>query len=402
MRASTCSNRANKSNRSTGGSTRAQDVDVSYSKNTMKLQASARTRPEEEMFRQLMDNAPMMIRTAGPDAFSTYFNRAWLDFAGPQLERGSWQSWEAGIHPEDRPGWLAAHAKAWEEQSKCRTEYRYLRHDGQFRWLVDQLEPRFDTAGQFNGYVGFTVDITESKANEQAVLELGGQLINAQEAERARIARELHDSVGQRVAMLSIDAELIKLGLTSSQSDLRQQLDNLCALTGELARDIRRLSHGLHSAMLDHVGLVAATYDLCGQVARQNGISIETLDRNLPDTIAPDASLGLFRVLQECLTNLVKHSQASSARVVLEADENNLRLLVSDAGVGFDVSSRKSGLGFISIKERLRLLGGRLSIRSAPNAGTQILAEVPLARVASVPANSMTGGLYAQTACALG
>jgi len=147
---------------------------------------------------------------------------------------------------------------------------------------------------------------------------------------------------------------------------------------------------------------VAATYDLCGQVARQNGISIETLDRNLPDTIAPDASLGLFRVLQECLTNLVKHSQASSARVVLEADEDNLRLLVSDAGVGFDVSSRKSGLGFISIKERLRLLGGRLSIRSAPNAGTQILAEVPLARVASVPANSMTGGLYAQTACALG
>ncbi len=345
-----------------------------------------------------------MIWTSGQDNLTNYFNLPWLQFTGRTLEEEVGMGWTAGVHPEDLPGCLDAYDRAFDSRKPCSVEYRHRRYDGRYRWLLDQCIPRYE-AGQFRGFIGYRIEVDQRKASEEAIRELSGKLINAQEAERARIARDLHDNVGQRVSMLSIDVELIKQGLPESEVALRGQLDDLGRQTAELARDIRRLSHQLHSAMLDHVGLLAATRELCRQVSQQHGIAIGVADLDVPSSIPNDISLCFFRVLQESLANLVKHSGTDSAKVELLGYDGVLTLRVSDLGRGFDPDSGKPGLGLISMKERLRLVGGRLSLHSAPGAGTEIVAEVRLSKQARPrsPRPMIARGVgYAQAARAVG
>ncbi len=359
---------------------------------------------EEERFRRLLDSAPFMVWMSGPDKLFTYFNRPWLEFTGRTLDEEVEMGWTQGIHPEDVEGWLAAYEGAFDNAQPYRIEYRHRRRDGQYRWLLDQCMPRYD-AGGFRGFTGYCIDGNQRKANAKELQELSGLLINAQEVERARIARDLHDNVGQRVAMLSIDVELIKQGLAESDVVLREQLDKVNQHTAELSRDIRTLSHQLHSAMLDHAGLPAATRQLCTQVSQQHGIAVKVTDLGVPGTLPHDISLCMFRILQESLNNMVKHSGAKSAEVTLVAYDNVLELRIADSGRGFDPEVRKSGLGLISMKERLRLVGGKLSLRSAPDAGTEITAQVPLSKgtMPRVPSPDMAiGASYAQAARASG
>jgi PAS domain S-box-containing protein len=351
-----------------------------------------------------------MIWICGHDALSNYFNRTWLQFTGRTLEEEIGMGWTAGVHPEDLPACLDAYNQAMDSGKPGRVEYRHRRYDGKYRWLLDQFTPRYE-GGEFRGLIGYRIEVDQRRASEQAVRELSGQLINAQEAERARIARDLHDNVGQRIAMLSIDVELIKQGLPESDVALRKQLDSIYQHTADLSKEIRHLSHQLHSAMLDHVGLLAATRELCQQVSQQHGISIDLIDQDVPDSIANNISLCLFRVLQEGLNNLVKHSGAERAKVELSGCDGILSLKVSDAGRGFDHESRKRGLGLISMKERLQMVGGELSLHSAPGAGTEIKAEVrlfpvewpklPRPRVATRPRVAI-GAFDAQAARAVG
>ena len=375
-------------------------------KQTMgELKALAELQESDLRLQELMNSIPIMMWTSGRDSRSNYFNKCWLEFTGRSLREEMGSGWMDGVHPDDLHGCLRACFEVRSETRECRAEYRLRRRDGQYRWVLDQCVPRIDPSGKFAGYVGVCIDVTERKAIEEAVQDLGGRLINAQEAERARIARELHDNIGQRVAMLSIDAELIKQDLPASQTELRLQLDSLCRHTAELSGDIRRLSHQLHSAMLDHVGLLAASRDLCKQVGQQNGIYIEVLDRDLPASIPSNIALTVFRILQESLNNLVKHSGVCQARVEVKATGGMLCLTVSDTGVGFDPATIKPGLGLISMKERVRLLGGRFALRSALNAGTDVMAEVPLSDTSHCLATnplSDTGASYAQAARAVG
>ena len=345
-----------------------------------------------------------MIWISGPDKLFTYFNRPWLEFTGRSLEEEVGMGWTKGIHPEDLEICLASYAAAFENAKPCRIEYRHRRFDGQYRWLLDQCMPRYE-AGELKGFIGYRVDGNQRKAGEETVRELSGQLINAQENERARIARDLHDNLGQRVAMLSIDVELLKQGLPESEAEMRRQLDSIYQHTAELSRDIRRLSHQLHSAMLDHVGLLAAAWELCQQVSQQHGIAIDLKDFNVPGGIPDNLSLCLFRILQESLNNIVKHSGAKCAKVELLGHANILTLRVSDSGAGFDPAVRVPGLGLVSMRERLRLVGGKFSLQSAPGAGTEITVEVPLLQAVQRGASRrefVRGASYAQTARAVG
>jgi PAS domain S-box-containing protein len=345
-----------------------------------------------------------MVWISGQDNLFAYFNRPWLEFTGRSLEEEVGMGWTKGIHPEDVESCLASYAAAFENLKPCRIEYRHRRFDGQYRWLLDQCMPRYEE-GELRGFIGYRIDGNQRKAGEEAVRELSGQLINAQENERARIARDLHDNLGQRVAMLSIDIELLKQGIPRSEVAVREQLDSIYHHTAELSRDIRRLSHQLHSAMLDHVGLLAATQELCQQVSQQHGIAVELKDHNVPGGIPGNISLCLFRVLQESLNNIVKHSGAKAARVELLGCENVLTLHISDSGKGFDPGSHVPGLGLISMKERLRLVGGKFSLQSAPSAGTEITVQVPLLRAVQpgTPRPQIVrGASYAQAARAVG
>jgi signal transduction histidine kinase len=214
---------------------------------------------------------------------------------------------------------------------------------------------------------------------EESLVHLSGRFINAQEEERKRIARELHDDLNQSMALLSV--ELAQLGQRIQKSrSLRSVVQSLQTKAQEISAEIHRLSYRLHPSKLDHLGLAAAVEGLCAELSRNRKLRIEFQQKGFPESIPKDVSLCVFRVAQESLRNCLKHSGARKAQVVLEKMEGAVRLSVSDDGCGFDTKSEamQKGLGFTSMRERLYLVGGELQVSSLPLRGTRIEISVPL------------------------
>ena len=223
-------------------------------------------------------------------------------------------------------------------------------------------------------------DISERVQTENVLRDLSGRLINAQEDERSRIARELHDDLSQRLALLAVELEQIGRELPEGCTGLGERVKDLLRHTGELSSDVHRLSYQLHPSKLDHLGLVAALKTYCEELSSRQGIKIELDHKAIPRSLRPDIALCLYRIAQEALRNVVRHSGAKAARVVLSRHEDRIHLTVSDRGTGFDPESiAQTGLGLISMRERLRLVGGEVSIASQPSQGTRVEARVPLA-----------------------
>lgn len=336
-------------------------------------------------FDELLDHLPYMAWSTNAEGTRLHYNQRWRDFTGHSATDEYGAMWAQGIHPEDFQTCFHQYWQSVRTRTEFEVEYRRKHAEGEYRWIVDRATPRFDRDGRFRGFLGCSLDVTERKRTEESVRELSGRLINAQEEERARIARELHDNICQRITMLCIDLELIKKSVKPEEAKLQSKLERLCKTTGDLAQGVRHLSHQLHSAMLDHVGLVPAARDLCSRIGEQHGIKINVQCGEVPHDLPKDVSLGLFRVLQECLNNIVKHSGADRASIQIEATGHTLRLSISDSGVGFNSGTHKPGLGLTSVRERVRLLGGHLDIVSRLMAGTIITAEVPMAGAAVSP-----------------
>jgi signal transduction histidine kinase len=223
------------------------------------------------------------------------------------------------------------------------------------------------------------VDITQRRLAEAALASVSGKLIEAQEQERSRIARELHDDIGQRLALLAI--ELAQLQQTpANSSELPGRIGQLQKLTSEIAADIQSLSHELHSSRLQYLGIAAAMRGFCKEFGEQQKVEVDFEAHDLPAPLAPDISLCLFRVLQEALHNSAKHSGVRRFEVRLWGTTDEIHLTVRDSGVGFDIGEAKTGrgLGLISMEERLKMLQGTLSIESRLQHGTTIHASMPL------------------------
>lgn len=216
------------------------------------------------------------------------------------------------------------------------------------------------------------------QVSEAEARELSGRVITAQEDERRRVARELHDDLSQRLALLSVDVEL--LSRADVEGGNRARLDQMAANVRGLSADMHRLSYELHPAKLDQLGLVAAVQGWVRDLARQSAVAIDFEAADLPATIGAEARLCLYRIVQEALNNVVRHSGATSARVRLSASDGSVRLEVTDDGRGFDVAAARStaGLGLVGMRERVRLVRGTLSVRSTPGSGTRIDVAVPV------------------------
>jgi signal transduction histidine kinase len=216
--------------------------------------------------------------------------------------------------------------------------------------------------------------------NEAVLRELTGRLINAQEEERKRVARELHDDLNQRMALLSIELEQIGQEVKKPLA-VHRRLEDLQSQAREISTDIHQLSYRLHPSKLDHLGLAAAVKSLCQEISAKGKLVVDFQQSGFPATLAPDVTLCVFRIAQEALRNCVKHSRASVVRVMLEHTEREIRLSVMDDGCGFDVESEamEKGLGFTSMRERLRIVEGTIEFRSQPMHGTVIEVSVPLA-----------------------
>jgi PAS domain S-box-containing protein len=269
-------------------------------------------------------------------------------------------------------------------RSSYTMEKRFFRKDGSQMWghvSVSLLNANRDSAPQV---IGMVTDITVQKMAESSLLQrdkelqrLAGRLIEAQEEERARISRELHDDIGQRVALLTSEVDLVcSQNPTNKNEDTTALLPRLHRELTAIATDIHELSHELHSASLQCCGLKVALKDLCWRYWNNYRLAIELHAEDLDSMLAPEVALCLFRVAQEALANVQKHGRTKKAVVKVVHDAEKVRLTVRDFGVGFDLATQSRGIGLMSMRERLRLCGGILTVETVPDQGTVITAEV--------------------------
>jgi PAS domain S-box-containing protein len=286
----------------------------------------------------------------------------------------------AEVHPEDRARFVNSIAEVTVERPKCHASFRVLRSDGSVLWLERTGHAFFDKQGNMVRMIGMVADITERKLAEEALSTVSQKLIEAQEQERSRLARELHDDVNQRLALICLNLQRLKQDLPSSEGRLSGRIREVWQSATDVADDIQHLSHQLHSPKLEILGLASAAAGFCRELSDQKAVEIEFHSENVQRELPQEVSLPLFRVLQEALQNAIKHSGSKRIRVLLKQEGSEVELAVNDAGVGFEVEEaiKGKGLGLISMIERLKMARGRLSIDSAPQHGTTLHARVPI------------------------
>jgi len=337
-------------------------------------------RDSEARFRLIANTAPVMIWMSGPEGQITYLNHTWQEFTGRPLDGMVGQVQADVLHPDEAARCRELFAKASDRREPFELEHRLRRHDGEYRWVVTAGVPRYEVDGSFVGYIGTGVDITERKRAEEALSAVSQKLIEAHEEERSRIARELHDDINQRLAVMSVRLGQLKQLPSVPAGDLRDEIGDVGQEIANLVNDVQALSHALHPPRLDLLGLEAAAAALSDEVSTRHGVTIDVHIENIPKRLPADISLCLYRVLQEALQNVVKHSVSRQAHVALKGHGDAVSLTVKDSGAGFhaDEAMRGPGLGLTSMRERLKVVGGRLSIQSQPGRGTTIDAVAPL------------------------
>jgi len=346
---------------------------------TERKQAEQALREGEERFRLVANTAPVLIWMSGTDKLCNYVNQRWLEFTGRPLEDELGNGWAEGVHPEDLKGCMDTYTQAFDRREYFQMEYRLRRHDGQYRWLSAIGVPRFNPDHSFAGYIGSCTDVTEHKLAEESLADMGRKLIEAHEEERTWIARELHDDVNQRMALLAVELDRWNQQLPPSAVELHDHIHHAIQRLSNIATDIQALSHRLHSSKLEYLGLVAAAKSFCRELSEQHQAEIDFRDMAMPRGVPKEISLCLFRVLQEALQNAMKYSGVRHIKVELRGTEGEIQLTVSDLGIGFDPQDaiHRRGLGLISMRERMQLVRGEISIKSQPGSGTTIHARVP-------------------------
>ena len=332
----------------------------------------------EELLKTFVKHVPAAVAMLDRDMRYLQVSNRWCaDFSLDSSQLLGRSHYE--IFPDLPERWRQIHRRCLEGETLRAEEDPWDRASGT-TWLRWEIRPWQYLDGVPGGILIFSEDITHRKHAEEALASLSGRLIEAQDEECKRIAREIHDDYSQRVAMLALELERLADDVGESSGETSQRFRELFDRVSELGADLHSLSHRLHSATLDSLGLVAGLEAFCKEFAEQQGMQVDIVHENLPRGVQADAALCMFRITQEALRNIKRHSGANRAEVRLEQLEGRLHLSVSDCGRGFN-SNRppaERGIGIHSMEERLRLLGGKLEIQSRPMEGTRIDAWLPL------------------------
>ena len=283
------------------------------------------------------------------------------------------------VHSEDRVRLRAALDSAMRSHTEFNHEFRVVWRDQTVHWLRSRGSYFYRADGSPERMLGVSVDITARKQAEEALSSLNRRLIEGQEHERIRIARELHDDINQRLALLMVEMEQLKMDLARPEEEIAAQMSRLATRVSEISRDVQVISHELHSSKLEYLGVVAAMKAFCRDFAERQKLKIEFDAEAVPPGVPHEISLCLFRVLQEALHNAAKHSQVLYFRVRIRSSPGEIFLEVSDSGIGFDPEAERGdrGLGLVSMRERVRLVKGTILIQSKALRGTTVQVRVP-------------------------
>lgn len=295
------------------------------------------------------------------------------------------------IHPEDKVP-FEEHLQSIEERNASgEIEFRILRRDGSLRWIAHACQPVFDQQGCFLGRRGSNRDITDRKSAEEALQEsekqlqqLSSRILTAQESERSRISRELHDELGGALALVKLRFSLIERGLREDQAVLIAQCRQMAQYVDEIIESVHRLSRDLSPAILEDIGLTSALKWLVNHFADNYNITAQCTIEDIDHLFQKSERIMIFRILQEALTNIGKHAGAASVRIEVRTEKDMLFLSVEDNGRGFDTDGNagkvfsERGLGLATMQQRSEILGGAFEIRSEAGQGTRIAVRIPI------------------------
>jgi len=289
--------------------------------------------------------------------------------------RTTHQEFVKKMHREDRPTFIATITGLTPQNPTGIVTFRTVASDGAVVWLRSSERAFFDGEGKMLRVIGMVADITDLKRSEEELTGMTQRLIESQEQERARIGRELHDDINQRLAMLAVELEQLQ----SNPSEVQSRARELQRHMAEVSNDVQALSHELHSSKLEYLGAVAGIKSWCKEFSERQKIEVD-FRGDVSSVLPREIGVTLFRVLQEALHNAVKHSGVKHLEVQLRQESGEIHLIVSDLGRGFDLNSalQAKGLGLISMRERVRLVNGKIAIQSKPTGGTTVHVRVPL------------------------
>jgi len=383
-------------------------ISVFYQDITERKHIEDAIRESENRFRTLADNIPTLSWMADRNGERFWFNRRWFDYTGTTLEQMKAGGWKAVHHPEhvgrvvEKTCLSLVKGEGWEDICPLRGK------DGTYRWFLARAVPIKDERGEIVRWFGGNTDITEQKEIEAALQEtrqelearverrtaelqqaneelrdLSSRLQQLQDDERRRLARELHDSVGQWLAAIGMNIAIVKQEAHRLPPEVARRVEENEAMVQQLSVEIRTLSHLLHPPLLDEVGLSSALqWYVEGFAERSNIAATLEIPEDL-ERLPSDMEITVFRAVQECLTNVHRHSGSTSCSVKVSRDTKQLRVEINDAGRGIPkdkqvaLRSARGGVGLRGMQERVRHLGGILEIRSSTS-GTCITAILPI------------------------
>jgi PAS domain S-box-containing protein len=340
-------------------------------------------RERELMFRLISENVADLIAFLDVKGTRLYLSPSYKEILG-EPERLQGTDSFCDVHPSDRERIRRVFGDAVMTGLGHRAEYRVLGNEGAVYYLESQWSVIRDSDGKVANVVVVSRNVTDRKQAEAEVQRLSQMVIDAQEAERRRVARELHDGVNQILSSISFRMEAMDAKLADHNVKAKEDVQKARLILDKAVKEVRRISENLRPSELDALGLLAALRGLCDEFRERTQVDLQLKSSQLPKRFDPGLELTLFRIVQEALTNIEKHSRASEVKLELACADSSVTLNIRDNGEGFQVASgptrraQKAGMGLIGMKERVSFFGGSFSVKSALYAGTEIAIRMPL------------------------
>lgn len=342
----------------------------------------------EQLFSQFVVNTPIAVAMFDREMKYLLVSDRWVsDFNIPRKDIIGKSHYE--IIPNQPQHWISSHQRALKGHSDKFEQDIFIHPDGKLDWVRWEILPWYTMEDKIGGVIIFNEVITQRKRAE----EISNRLIEQRsrmaakvetiENERRNIARELHDGLGQMLTAVHLNLVLLEQNIERNPDQVKDDLLRVKDLVTTTIQEVRNISQNLRPAVLDDFGLVAAIRNLCDEYSRLGSLRVRFSEYELEKHYSPGIEIAVYRICQELLNNIIKHSSADLASIELYNRHSHLLIVIQDNGHGFDIDKMlrtKSGSGLLNIQERAELLGGRVQMESHPDNGTEIIIEIPISQ----------------------